>query len=83
MVSTVRLFGPGKWREMMAAAQRNVDCYQAASTAISLARGKISRGGGTAIPLLARTIQLNPRDPHARDRYWRTAFALPVDRTLR
>jgi adenylate cyclase len=81
MVSTVRLFeAQGKWWEMMTAAQRVIDCYPGSVFGyLYLARGKIAIGEAeTAIPLLARTIQLNPRDPYLWDRYWRTAFALQL-----
>ncbi len=81
MVSTVRLLeAQGKWWEMMAAAQRVIDCYPGSVFGyLYFARGKISTGEAeTAIPLLARTIQLNPRDPYLWDRYWRTAFALQL-----
>jgi adenylate cyclase len=81
MVSTVRLLeAQGKWWEMMAAAQRVIDCYPSSVFGyLYLARGKIATGEAeTAIPLLARTIQLNPRDPYLWDRYWRMAFALQL-----
>jgi adenylate cyclase len=81
MVSTVRLLeAQEKWWEMVAAAQRIIDCYpNSVFGYLYLARGKIATGKAeTAIPLLARTIQLNPRDPYLWDRYWRTAFALQL-----
>jgi adenylate cyclase len=79
--STVRLLAAqGKWWEMMAAAQRVIDCYPGSAFGyLFLARGKIFTGEAeTAIPLLARTIELNPRDRHLWDPYWRTAFALQL-----
>jgi TolB-like protein len=81
MVSTVRLLAEqGKWWEMMAAAQRVINCYPGSVFGyLYLARGKIFTGEAeTAIPLLARTIELNPRDPNLWDRYWRTAFAFQL-----
>jgi TolB-like protein/class 3 adenylate cyclase len=81
MVSTVRLLQfEGRWSETMACAQRVIDNFpNSVYGYLYLARGKIFAGKSEeALPLLAKTIQLNPREPYLWDRYWRTGFALQL-----
>ena len=68
----------GRYVEMMAVAERLIDTYPSSVFGyLYLARGKIFTGSAQeAIPLLKKTIQLNPRDAYLWDRYWRMGFAL-------
>ena len=68
----------GRYVEQMAVAQRLIDTYPGSVFGyLYLARGKIFTGSAQeAIPLLKKTIQLNPRDAYLWDRYWRIGFAL-------
>ena len=68
----------GRYVEQMAVAQRLIDTYPGSVLGyLYLARGKIFTGSAQeAIPLLKKTIQLNPRDAYLWDRYWRIGFAL-------
>ena len=68
----------GRYVEQMAVAERLIDTYPSSvSGYLYLARGKIFTGSAReAIPLLKKTIQLNPRDAYLWDRYWRIGFAL-------
>ena len=66
-----------KWPEMSLAVQRVIGMYPNSAFAYSyLARGRILAGHpDEAVPLLARTIELNPRDPQIFDRYRYMALA--------
>jgi adenylate cyclase len=79
MASTARLLeAQGNWQQMMVAAQRIIDDYpNSVYGYLYLARCKIFTGNSEeALPLLTKTIQINPRDPYLWDRYWRMGFAL-------
>jgi adenylate cyclase len=79
MIGALRLlYVQGDWSRMTAAAQHVMDRYpNSVFGYLYLARGKIFTGkAGEALPLLAKTIQLNPRDPYLWDRFWRTGFAM-------
>ena len=67
-----------RYDEMMAVAERIIDLYpNSVYGYLRLARGKIFTGNAQgAIPLLKKTIQLNPRDAYLWDRYWRIGYAL-------
>ena len=68
----------GRYVEQMAVAQRLIDTYPGSVLGyLYLARGKIFTGSAQeAIPLLKKTIQLNPRDAYLWDRYWGFALLL-------
>jgi adenylate cyclase len=79
--SSVRLIEIQRnWQQLMVAAQDLIDRYpKSVYGYLYLARGKIATGGAAdAISLLARTIELNPRDQYLWDRYWRMGFALQL-----
>ena len=79
LAGQVRLLeSAGRYVEMMAVAERLIDTYPSSVFGyLYLARGKIFTGSAQeAIPLLKKTIQLNPRDAYLWDRYWRMGFAL-------
>lgn len=81
LTCTVRLLEvQEKWQQLLVAAQNLIDNYpNSVFGYLYLARGKIATGDAEeALPLLARTIELNPRDQYLWDRYWRMGFALQL-----
>jgi class 3 adenylate cyclase len=79
LVAQARLLeSEGRFNEMMAVAEQIIDLYPSSVYGyLRLARGKIFAGNANeAIPLLKKTIQLNPRDAYLWDRYWRIGYAL-------
>ena len=67
MVAQARLLeSEERYDEMMAVAERIIDLYpNSVYGYLRLARGKIFSGNAQeAIPLLKKTIQLNPRDAY-------------------
>jgi adenylate cyclase len=81
MTCTVRLLEvQEKWHQLMISAQSLIDRHpNSVYGHLYLARGKMANGSAEdALPLLARTIELNPRDQYLWDRYWRMGFALQL-----
>jgi TolB-like protein len=81
LTCTVRLLEvQEKWHQLMVAAQNLIDNHpNNVYGYLYLARGKIATGDAEeAIPLLMKTIELNPRDQYLWDRYWRMGFALQL-----
>jgi TolB-like protein len=81
LTCTIRLLEVREeWHQLMVAAQNLIDRHpNSVHGYLYLARGKIATGAAEeALPLLARTIDLNPRDQYLWDRYWRIGFALQL-----
>jgi tetratricopeptide (TPR) repeat protein len=68
----------GRYHEAMATARRLIEVNPNNNNGyIYLARNKIYTGPAEqSIPLLAKAMRLNPRDPSKFDRLWRMGYAL-------
>jgi len=68
----------GRYQDAMVTAERAIEAYpNNIGGYLFLARSKIFTGrADEAIPLLAKVIRLDPRDPWLWDRYWRMGYAL-------